>query len=80
MDEIKQLEAKLMDMGAKCALLTISPENVEERLKSRNPEQWKGQKNDEMKKAYNSLLKQQQEKWFVVLKEKHGDFFNHSIC
>ncbi|WP_231710697.1 hypothetical protein [Gracilibacillus suaedae] len=40
MDEIEQIEADLFGMGARCALLTISPDITEERLKSRNPEGW----------------------------------------
>jgi thymidylate kinase len=61
MDEIKQIEAELFGMGARCALLTISPENAEKRLKSRNPEEWAELKEEEVKMACDLLIKQQQE-------------------
>ena len=38
--EITELERQLYELGAKCILLTISNDNVEERIKSRNPEDW----------------------------------------
>ncbi|MDQ0721083.1 thymidylate kinase [Paenibacillus sp. W4I10] len=40
LDEINKIEEQLESLGAKCILLTISPEVVEERIKSRQPEEW----------------------------------------
>ncbi|WP_413376113.1 hypothetical protein [Alkalihalobacillus sp. 1P02AB] len=60
-DEIKQLEAELFEMGARCTLLTISPNNLEQRISSRNPNEWIGKTEKEMKKACDLLLSQQQE-------------------
>ncbi len=61
MDEIEQIEADLFGMGARCALLTISPEITKERLKSRNPEGWAEKKEEEITLACELLKKQQQE-------------------
>ena len=59
--EIKQLEAELFGMGARCTLLTISPNNIEQRISSRNPNEWVGKTEKEMKMACDLLLEQQQE-------------------
>lgn len=50
-DEIKELEAQLLGMGARCTLLTVSPENLEERISSRNPNEWEGKTMQEKKLA-----------------------------
>ena len=60
-DEIKQLEAELFEMGARCALLTVSSNNIERRISSRNPNEWVGKTEEEMKKACDLLLEQQKE-------------------
>jgi thymidylate kinase len=60
-DEIKELEAQLFEMGARCTLLTVSPENLEQRISSRNPNEWEGKTMKEMKLACELLLEQQQE-------------------
>jgi hypothetical protein len=60
MGEIEQIETDLFRMGARCALLTISPENIEERLKSRNPEK-RNDKQEEITLACEHFVKQQQE-------------------
>ena len=60
-DEIKELEAKLFEIGAKCALLTVSSNNIERRISSRNPNEWIGKTEEEIKKACDLLLEQQQE-------------------
>jgi thymidylate kinase len=61
MREIEQLEAELLGLGARCALLTISPENAENRLKSRNPEEWTGKTDKEIKEACEQLINTQKE-------------------
>jgi len=61
LDEIKQLEVELFEMGARCALLTVSPENIEQRISSRNPNEWIGKTEEEMKMACDLLVEQQQE-------------------
>lgn len=60
-DEIMQLEAQLFEMGARCTLLTVSPENLEQRMSSRNPDEWEGKSVEEIKLSYELLLEQQQE-------------------
>lgn len=60
-DEIKQLEAELFAMGARCTLLTVSSNNIERRISSRNPDGWVGKTTKEMKVACDLLLEQQQE-------------------
>lgn len=60
-DEIKELEAQLFEMGAWCTLLTVSPENLEQRISSRNPNEWKRKNLEEMKLACELLLEQQEE-------------------
>lgn len=40
-------------------LLTVSPEIVEERIKSRNPAEWEGKSNPEVEKACKELLEAQ---------------------
>ncbi|WP_025115661.1 AAA family ATPase [Lysinibacillus fusiformis] len=60
-DEIKELEAQLFEMGARCTLLTVSPENVEQRISSRNPNEWQEKTSKEMKVACELLLEQQKE-------------------
>ncbi len=59
--EIMQLEAELFGMGARCTLLTVSPNNIEQRICSRNPNEWVGKTEKEMKIACDLLLEQQQE-------------------
>ncbi|THE13012.1 hypothetical protein E1I69_09060 [Bacillus timonensis] len=61
MDEIEEIEDELYRMGAKCALLTISPENAVKRIISRNPEVWNKKSEEDIRLAYELLLKQQQE-------------------
>ncbi|MEK5038466.1 hypothetical protein [Sporosarcina sp. FSL K6-3457] len=60
-DEIKQLEEELFEMGARCILLTVSPENIEQRICSRNPNEWVGKTEEDIKMACDLLLEQQQE-------------------
>lgn len=48
-------------MGARCTLLTVSPENLEQRIRSRNPNEWEGKTMEDMKIACQLLLDQEQE-------------------
>lgn len=54
--EIEELEQELVNYGAKCALLTISPEIAERRIQSRTPEEWLNKKTEEISAAVNELL------------------------
>ncbi|WP_257391543.1 hypothetical protein [Cytobacillus gottheilii] len=54
--KIKEIEAELCGLGAKCALLTISTDQAENRLKSRNPEHWKSKTEKETQKAVDHLI------------------------
>lgn len=60
-DEIKQLEDELFGMGARCTLLTVSPNNIMQRISSRNPNEWVGKTEKEMKMTCDLVLEQQQE-------------------
>ncbi|REK52200.1 MAG: hypothetical protein C6W55_17080 [Thermobacillus sp.] len=57
--EITSIEKRLSDLGARCVLLTISPEIVEERIKSRNLAEWEGKSIQEVEKACKELLEAQ---------------------
>jgi thymidylate kinase len=57
--DIANIEQRLFELGARCVLLTISPEIVEERIKSRNPAEWEGKSDREVEKACNELLEAQ---------------------
>ncbi|GAA3348704.1 hypothetical protein SAMN02787081_00378 [Lysinibacillus fusiformis] len=47
-------------MRARCTLLTVSPENLEQRIICRrNPHEWEGKTSKEMKLACELLLEQQ---------------------
>ncbi|WP_010677637.1 hypothetical protein [Bacillus timonensis] len=59
--EIEQIEAELFAMGARCALLTISPENAGKRLRSRDTEKWAEKTEEEIKMAGEMLINTQQE-------------------
>ncbi|MFC6331956.1 hypothetical protein ACFP56_04915 [Paenibacillus septentrionalis] len=55
-NEIIKIEKQLVSLGAKCILLTISPEVVEERIKSRQPDEWTNKTNEEVKSSIKELL------------------------
>ncbi|XID95003.1 hypothetical protein ACF3MZ_11025 [Paenibacillaceae bacterium WGS1546] len=59
--ELAEIEEQLVSLGARCVLLTISPGVVEERIKSRNPEEWITKTDEEMKSSVNDLLSTQEE-------------------
>jgi thymidylate kinase len=54
--EIIEIEEHLVSLGAKCILLTISPEIVEDRIKSRQPDEWINKSEKEVKSSINELL------------------------
>lgn len=58
-NEIINLEKQLAALGAKCILLTISPEVAEERIKSREPEKWINKTDEEVKSSVQQLLETQ---------------------
>lgn len=60
LDEIIQTEKELMELGAKCVLLTISPEYAEKRIMSRNSQDWKVKTENEIKMACEHLLLSQE--------------------
>lgn len=58
-NEIVELEQNLVVLNAKCALLTISDDIVEERIMSRDAGLWKGKSKEEIIKACNELVETQ---------------------
>ncbi|MGZ9583733.1 hypothetical protein [Paenibacillus marinisediminis] len=54
--EIEELEQNLVELGAKCALLTISDEIVEERIMSRNAGRWLGKSREDILKGCKELI------------------------
>ncbi|OPH50023.1 hypothetical protein BC351_36630 [Paenibacillus ferrarius] len=59
--EIELLENEMLNLGAKCVLLTISPENVEQRIQSRTPHEWTNKTGEEIKKAADEFIHTQLE-------------------
>lgn len=57
--EITELEKQLCELGATCILLTLSNEKAEERIKSRNPDEWIGKPREDMEKACEDLIETQ---------------------
>lgn len=57
LDEINKIEEQLESLNARCILLTISPEVVEERIKSRQPEEWIYKTEAVVRSSVNELLK-----------------------
>ena len=49
--EIQKIENDLLELGAKCVLLTVSAEIIEQRMQSRTPEEWRGKTKEEIKKS-----------------------------
>lgn len=56
---IAEIEQRLVELGARCVLLTISPAVVEERIKSRNLSEWEGKSSKEVEEACKDLLEAQ---------------------
>ncbi|OWR32310.1 hypothetical protein CDO73_01490 [Saccharibacillus sp. O23] len=57
--EITELEKQLCELGANCILLTLSNEKAEERIKSRNPDEWVGKPREDMEQACEDLIETQ---------------------
>lgn len=53
---IEALEQSLIELGAKCVLLTVSDAIVEERIMSRDAGLWKGKSQEEITKACRGLI------------------------
>ena len=49
--EIESLENELFNLGAKCVLLTVSSDNVEQRMQSRTPHEWINKTVEEIRKS-----------------------------
>ncbi|WP_240056540.1 TniB family NTP-binding protein [Bacillus mesophilum] len=54
--KLNEIEAELFGLGAMCALLTISTEQAENRLKSRNPEHWRSKTEKETQLEVDHLI------------------------
>jgi len=54
--DIAALEKQLSELGARCILLTISDDRAEERIKSRNPQEWANKSNEDMRQACQDLI------------------------
>lgn len=54
--EITSIEHDLIKLGAKCVLLTVSDDIVEERIQSRNPEVWINKSREEIDLACKELI------------------------
>jgi hypothetical protein len=59
--EIESLEDEMLSLGAKCVLLTVSPENIEQRIQSRTPHEWTNKTGEEIKKAAIEFIQTQSE-------------------
>ncbi|MBB6024726.1 thymidylate kinase [Paenibacillus sp. JGP012] len=58
-NEITEIEEQLISLGARCILLTISPEIAEDRIKSRQPDDWINKTEEELQSSMNELLNTQ---------------------
>lgn len=59
--EIERIENDLLLLGAKCVLLTVSPENIEQRMQTRTPHEWKNKTKNEIRKSADEFLHTQSE-------------------
>jgi hypothetical protein len=55
-NEIELLEQNLVELGATCALLTISDDIVEDRIMSRDARIWNGKSKEEILRACKELI------------------------
>ncbi|WP_440118953.1 hypothetical protein [Paenibacillus sp. QZ-Y1] len=58
--EIKAVENQLLKLGATCILLAISNDKVEERIKSRNPNEWINKSKEYVEQSCIELIKTQE--------------------
>lgn len=59
--EIESLEYEMLLLGAKCVLLTVSSENVEQRMQSRTPYEWTNKSGEEIRKSADEFIQTQSE-------------------
>ncbi|MHA6530649.1 hypothetical protein [Paenibacillus sp. BAC0078] len=59
--QIEALEHELLDLGAKCVLLTVSSEQVEQRMKSRAPHEWIHLAEEEIRHSADEFIRTQAE-------------------
>lgn len=59
--EIEALENELLQLGAKCVLLTVSTENIEQRMQSRTPHEWINKTAADIRKAADEFIHTQSE-------------------
>ncbi|WP_106765937.1 hypothetical protein [Paenibacillus faecalis] len=59
--EIESIENEMLLLGAKCVLLTVSSENVEQRMQSRNPHEWRSKSENEVRKSAEEFIQTQSE-------------------
>ncbi|MGG4144030.1 hypothetical protein ABEW34_12960 [Paenibacillus algorifonticola] len=59
--EIEKIENELLLLGAKCVLLTVSSENIEQRMQSRTPHEWRNKTKEEIRKSADDFLHTQSE-------------------
>jgi len=58
--EIRKLEERLCELGAKTVLLTVSPEIVEERIQQRSPGEWTGFTKDQIREEAEKYIEMQE--------------------
>lgn len=56
LSELLELEETLLQLGAKCVLLTISSDIVEQRIQSSRPQEWATKSKDYIREQSNELL------------------------
>ncbi|TDQ42033.1 hypothetical protein [Aureibacillus halotolerans] len=59
--EIEKIENELLLLGAQCVLLTVSSENIEQRMQSRTPHEWKNKTREEIRKSVDEFTRTQSE-------------------
>lgn len=59
--EIESLENELFNLGAKCVLLTVSSDNIEQRMQSRTPHEWKNKTLEEIRNSADLFIQTQTE-------------------
>lgn len=59
--EIESLENELFNLGAKCVLLTVSSDNVEQRMQSRTPHVWENKTFEEIRNSVDNFIQTQTE-------------------
>lgn len=60
-EEIEAVENELLRLGAKCVLLTVSSDIVEQRMQSRTPHEWTNKSKEEIDKSAYEFIQTQAE-------------------